>query len=81
MLVYPEFTALDLIGPHTFLASCINCLRTLPYVKAWNTKYKDSGLIVIGVHTPESPFEKDESNVRKAVHDLGITYPVAMDNR
>jgi cytochrome c biogenesis protein CcdA/thiol-disulfide isomerase/thioredoxin len=60
--------------------SCINCLRTLPYIKAWNEKYKDSGLVIIGVHTPEFPFEKDESNVRKAVHDLGILYPVAMDN-
>ncbi|WP_263359614.1 cytochrome c biogenesis protein DipZ [Acidicapsa ligni] len=60
--------------------SCINCLRTLPYIKAWNEKYKDSGLVVIGVHTPEFPFEKDEANVRKAVKDLGITYPVAMDN-
>ena len=60
--------------------SCINCLRTLPYIKAWNEKYKDSGLVIIGVHTPEFPFEKDESDVRKAVHDLGITYPVAMDN-
>jgi cytochrome c biogenesis protein CcdA/thiol-disulfide isomerase/thioredoxin len=60
--------------------SCINCLRTLPYIKAWNEKYKDSGLVIIGVHTPEFPFEKDESNVRKAVRDLGITYSVAMDN-
>jgi cytochrome c biogenesis protein CcdA/thiol-disulfide isomerase/thioredoxin len=60
--------------------SCINCLRTLPYLKAWNEKYKDSGLVIIGVHTPEFPFEKDESNVRKAVRELGITYPVAMDN-
>jgi cytochrome c biogenesis protein CcdA/thiol-disulfide isomerase/thioredoxin len=60
--------------------SCINCLRTLPYIKAWSEKYKDSGLVVIGVHTPEFPFEKDESNVRKAVRDLGISYPVAMDN-
>jgi cytochrome c biogenesis protein CcdA/thiol-disulfide isomerase/thioredoxin len=60
--------------------SCINCLRTLPYIKAWNEKYKDSGLVIIGVHTPEFPFEKDESNVRKAVLDLGVTYPVAMDN-
>jgi cytochrome c biogenesis protein CcdA/thiol-disulfide isomerase/thioredoxin len=60
--------------------SCINCLRSLPYLKAWNAKYKDSGLIIIGVHTPEFPFEKDEANVRKAVHDLGITYPVVMDN-
>jgi len=60
--------------------SCINCLRTLPYVEAWAQKYKDSGLVVIGVHTPEFPFEKDQANVEKAVHDLGITYPVAMDN-
>ena len=60
--------------------SCINCLRSLPYIKAWNEKYKNSGLVVIGIHTPEFPFEKDESNVRKAVHDLGILYPVAMDN-
>jgi cytochrome c biogenesis protein CcdA/thiol-disulfide isomerase/thioredoxin len=60
--------------------SCINCLRTLPYVEAWAQKYKDSGLVVIGVHTPEFAFEKDLSNVQKAVHDFGITYPVAMDN-
>ena len=60
--------------------SCINCLRTLPYIKAWNEKYKDSGLVIIGVHTPEFPFEKDEANVRKAVKDLGIVYPVPMDN-
>jgi len=60
--------------------SCINCLRTLPYLEAWNEKYKNDGLVILGVHTPEFPFEKDESNVRKAVHDLGIAYPVAMDN-
>jgi cytochrome c biogenesis protein CcdA/thiol-disulfide isomerase/thioredoxin len=60
--------------------SCINCLRSLPYIKAWNAKYKDSGLVIIGVHTPEFPFEKDEANVRKAVEELGIPYPVAMDN-
>jgi cytochrome c biogenesis protein CcdA/thiol-disulfide isomerase/thioredoxin len=60
--------------------SCINCLRTLPYLEAWAKKYKDSGLIVIGVHTPEFPFEKDRANVEKAIRDLGITYPVAMDN-
>jgi thiol-disulfide isomerase/thioredoxin len=60
--------------------SCINCLRTLPYMKAWYAKYKDKGLVIIGVHTPEFPFEKDEANVRKAVKELGIDYPVAMDN-
>ena len=60
--------------------SCINCLRSLPYIQAWYSKYKDSGLVVIGVHTPEFPFEKDEANVRQAVRQLGIVYPVAMDN-
>jgi cytochrome c biogenesis protein CcdA/thiol-disulfide isomerase/thioredoxin len=60
--------------------SCINCLRSLPYIQAWYAKYKDSGLVVLGVHTPEFPFEKDEANVRQAVRELGIAYPVAMDN-
>jgi thiol-disulfide isomerase/thioredoxin len=61
--------------------SCINCLRALPYVEAWSTKYKNDGLVVIGVHTPEFAFEKDRSNVEKAVHDLGVTYPVAVDSQ
>jgi len=60
--------------------SCINCLRTLPYIKAWYRKYKDSGLVVIGVHSPEFAFEKDPGNVRHAVGELGVTYPVALDN-
>jgi cytochrome c biogenesis protein CcdA/thiol-disulfide isomerase/thioredoxin len=60
--------------------SCINCLRTLPYVRAWAEKYRDQGLVVIGVHTPEFAFEKDPNNVRKAVAALGVTYPVAIDN-
>jgi cytochrome c biogenesis protein CcdA/thiol-disulfide isomerase/thioredoxin len=60
--------------------SCINCLRTTPYIRAWSEKYKDSGFIVIGVHTPEFAFEKDPDNVRKAVSELGIAYPVALDN-
>jgi cytochrome c biogenesis protein CcdA/thiol-disulfide isomerase/thioredoxin len=60
--------------------SCINCLRTLPYVRAWAEKYGDRGLVVIGVHTPEFAFEKKPANVRKAVMDLGIKYPVALDN-
>ena len=60
--------------------SCINCLRSIPYVRAWAERYKDSGLIVIGVHTPEFAFEKDQDNVRKAVSELKITYPVALDN-
>jgi len=60
--------------------SCINCLRSIPYVRAWADKYKDSGLIVIGVHTPEFAFEKDLDNVKRAVSELKITYPVALDN-
>src|SRR5215472_6663291 len=60
--------------------SCINCLRALPYVEGWATKYKDAGLVVIGVHTPEFAFEKERSNIEKAVRDLKITYPVAIDS-
>ena len=60
--------------------SCINCLRTLPYLKTWYDRYKDHGLVIIGVHTPEFAFEKNESNVRRAVKDLGIRYAVAIDN-
>lgn len=60
--------------------SCINCLRSLPYVKAWASKYRDKGLVVIGVHAPEFAFERNIDNVRKAVHDLGVDYPVAIDN-
>jgi cytochrome c biogenesis protein CcdA/thiol-disulfide isomerase/thioredoxin len=60
--------------------SCINCLRSLPYVSGWYEKYKDHGLVVIGVHAPEFAFEKDVDNVRRAVHDLGVSYPVAIDS-
>jgi len=60
--------------------SCINCLRAIPYVEAWAQKYKDQGLVVIGVHAPEFAFEKNVDNVKKAIGDLGITYPVAIDN-
>ncbi|MEW6437197.1 MAG: cytochrome c biogenesis protein DipZ [Pseudomonadota bacterium] len=60
--------------------SCINCLRTLPYVRAWADKYKDKGLVVIGVHAPEFAFEKNIDNVRRALRELRITYPVAIDN-
>ena len=60
--------------------SCINCLRTLPYLRAWYEKYKNHGLVIIGVHTPEFAFEKDPANVRKAVSDLAVPYPVALDD-
>jgi thiol-disulfide isomerase/thioredoxin len=60
--------------------TCINWLRTLPYVRAWAQKYEDQGLVVIGVHTPEFDFEHDLGNVRREVQDLGVDYPVATDN-
>jgi thiol-disulfide isomerase/thioredoxin len=60
--------------------SCINSLRQLPYMKSWAEKYKDAGLVVIGVHSPEFGFEKERANVEKAVHDLKITYPVPIDS-
>ncbi len=60
--------------------SCINCIRTLPYVTDWYSKYKDKGFVVIGVHTPEFEFEHDTSNVEEAVKRFKITYPVAQDN-
>lgn len=60
--------------------SCINCIRTLPYLKAWNEKYKDQGLIIIGVHSPEFEFEKNPDNVKRAAKDFGVTYPIVQDN-
>ncbi|MEW9623645.1 cytochrome c biogenesis protein DipZ [Rhodanobacter geophilus] len=59
--------------------SCINCLRSLPFVEAWHDKYKDHGLVIIGVHSPEFAFEKDPANVAAAVQRLGVRYPVALD--
>ncbi len=60
--------------------SCINCIRTLPYLRAWADKYKDQGLTVVGVHTPEFAFEKSPDNVRRAVADFRIGFPVAVDS-
>jgi cytochrome c biogenesis protein CcdA/thiol-disulfide isomerase/thioredoxin len=60
--------------------SCINCLRAIPYVRAWDERYRKDGLVVIGVHTPEFAFERDQANVRKAIAELGIRYPVPLDN-
>ena len=60
--------------------SCINCLRTLPHLTAWSEKYEDDGLVIVGIHSPEFEFEKDEANVRRAVEKHGIDYPVVMDN-
>jgi cytochrome c biogenesis protein CcdA/thiol-disulfide isomerase/thioredoxin len=60
--------------------SCINCLRSIPYVKAWDERYRKDGLVVIGVHAPEFAFEREPANVARAVKELGIRYPVALDN-
>ena len=60
--------------------SCINCLRALPYINAWYSHYKDSGLVIVGVHSPEFGFEKDAANVRMAIAKFGIRYPIVLDN-
>jgi len=80
----PPLTAAGLKGKVVLVDfwtySCINCLRTIPYVRAWAEKYKDQGLVVIGVHSPEFAFEKNVDNVRKAIANFKIDYPVAIDN-
>ena len=60
--------------------SCINCVRTLPFITSWDEKYSDQGLLIIGIHSPEFEFEKDPQNVKIAIEKYGITYPVVMDN-
>ena len=60
--------------------SCINCLRTLPHLKRWYETYADSGLVIVGVHTPEFAFERDPDNVRREAAELGLAYPIALDN-
>lgn len=59
---------------------CINCRHVLPYVKEWAAKYKDKGLVVVSVHTPELPAERVRANLEKAIKELGIVFPVAIDN-
>lgn len=75
----------DYVGKQVILLdvmtySCINCQRSFPYVNAWYEKYKDDGLIVVGIHTPEFAFEKDKENVEKAMKEFGINFPVVLDN-
>ncbi len=60
--------------------SCVNCIRTLPFITSWNEKYEDQGLLIVGIHSPEFEFEKDPENVKVAIEKYGITYPVVMDN-
>jgi thiol-disulfide isomerase/thioredoxin len=80
----PPQSAADLDGKVVLVDfwtyTCINWLRTLAYVRAWAEKYQDQGLVVVGVHTPEFPFERDVDNVRQAVKDMTIAYPVAIDS-
>jgi thiol-disulfide isomerase/thioredoxin len=80
----PPLRAKDLRGKvvvvNFWTYSCINSLRALPYLRAWSAKYKDQGLVVIGVHTPEFAFEKDLANVRQAVRTLGVGFPVTLDS-
>jgi cytochrome c biogenesis protein CcdA/thiol-disulfide isomerase/thioredoxin len=60
--------------------SCVNCVRTLPYLRAWYDAYRNKGLVIVGVHTPEFEFEKSSANVARAIHELGVTWPVVQDN-
>jgi thiol-disulfide isomerase/thioredoxin len=79
----PPLTVEDLRGKVVLVDfwtyTCINWLRTLGYVRAWAEKYQEHGLVVVGVHTPEFPFERDVDNVRRAVEDMAVEYPVALD--
>jgi thiol-disulfide isomerase/thioredoxin len=81
----PPFKLSDLLEKKVVLIdfwtySCINCIRTIPYLNAWYQKYKDQGLVIVGVHTPEFDFEHDYANVAAAVKKYGIQYPVVLDN-
>lgn len=81
----PAFTLKEYVGKKVILVdfwtySCINCRRTTPYLNTWYDSYEKDGLVIVGVHTPEFDFEKDYANVAKATKDLGITFPVVLDN-
>src|SRR5947207_8732441 len=80
----PPLTAADLRGKVVLIDfwtyTCINWLRTLPYVRAWAEKYQEHGVVVIGVHSPEFSFEHDIENVRRAAKDMRVDYPIAIDN-
>lgn len=71
----------DVVLIHIWTFACINCQRTLPYVVKWHEKYAKKGLKVIGIHTPEFPFERDVNQIKSAMKKHNITYPVAVDNQ
>lgn len=75
-----QYVGKDVVLLDFWTYSCINCQRTLPYLTSWYSKYKDSGLVIIGVHTPEFDFEKNKDNVAMALAKYGIKYPVVQDN-
>ena len=75
-----EFVGKKVVLIDFWTYSCINCQRTTPYLNAWYEKYKDKGLVIIGIHTPEFEFEKDYNNVRTAAEKFGIKFPVVLDN-
>ena len=60
--------------------SCINCVRTIPWLRSWHETYGDEGLVIIGVHSPEFAFERDPENVKQAIEDLNVSWPVVLDN-
>ena len=75
----------DHVGKNVILVdfltySCINCVRVQPYLNAWHEKYADKGLMIIGIHTPEFEFEKDITNVERAMRDMEVRYPIVLDN-
>jgi thiol-disulfide isomerase/thioredoxin len=79
------FALKDIIGDKVVLIdfwtySCINCQRTFPYLRAWYAKYKDDGLVIVGIHTPEFAFERELSNVKSASAKFGLEYPIVLDN-
>ncbi|MEG4216049.1 thioredoxin family protein [Microcoleus sp. Pol14C6] len=80
----PPFKIADLKGKVVLVQfwtfACINCQRTLPYIVRWHQQYADRGLKIVGIHTPEFPFERDANNVKKALKEHQITYPVPLDN-
>jgi cytochrome c biogenesis protein CcdA/thiol-disulfide isomerase/thioredoxin len=77
----PEFLRGKVVLVDFWTYSCINCLRSLPYLKTWYEKYHDHGLVIVGVHSPEFAFEKDAANVARAVKELDVLYPVALDDQ
>lgn len=78
--LFPEDLSGKVVLVDFWTYSCVNCQRTLPYLREWWRKYKDKNFLIIGIHTPEFEFEKNPENVKKAIKDLGVEWPVVLDN-